>query len=485
MMADVQRLLNQENRVTAEPRQERETQHRNNEEATNMLAVRRLTCARVLSAAGVIGSRRSSLPQLSSFLNKTTYAVHESNRPAWQKMEILGNCSDSQSNVGATIASAHPQPDTKILKVRWKDGSEDMYPYLWLRDNCQCPNCFHPVSLSRRFSMKDLDPSLDCVSVQVNNDGEQVEVHWTDGHLGTYNAQWLHERAFKLRHEPRDRQCRLKKEYWGHELQEDMPRASFPEVLRNDAALLTFLEKLERGGVVLVSGVPTEMDQIKLLTKRIGHMKITHYGETFHVANKLDPNNLAYTGDRLDLHTDMSVVEHKPGIQLLHCIKQFADEGGETQLADGFAAAVKLRTISQKYFDVLSQTAVDFVDIGVEDAGKFDACWRSPVIELDTDGTICNIHWNQAVRDSHFYVSSEAAAVWYAAALTFKDILCDANNIITFKLQPGDLVVFDNLRVLHGREGYRAEQGERLLQGCYWDWDCVRSRRRVLHKMST
>lgn len=448
-----------------------------------MLAARRLTCSRPWSAATIFATRRPPLNEAPrnpySTFHKAPYTVH---MKVWQKVGGLTGCPYSQSTASATIAASNPQPDTQMLKVQWGDGGEDVFPYIWLRDNCQCPKCFHPVSLARRVMLKDLSLSVNCADVKVSNCGDQVEVHWTDGHLGTYDAQWLHERSFREPHlEPRSQQYRLERKYWGRELQDDLPRASFPELLQSNSALLTFLETLEIMGLVLVTNVPTQMDEINYLTKRIGHLQKTHYGETFEVISKLSPNNLAYTGDSLDLHTDLPFVEHKPGIQLLHCIKQFKGEGGDTLLTDGFAAAMKLRAANKKHFDTLAQTLVNFVDIGIDDGTKFHASLRTPVIELDPEGTVRNINWNQMTRDSRFHVSSETVKEWYAACLAFKELLYDAENLVTFKLQAGDLLVFDNLRVLHGRQGYRAEQGERLLQGGYWEWDCVRSRRRVLH----
>ena len=69
-------------------------------------------------------------------------------------------------------------------------------------------------------------------------------------------------------------------------------------------------------------------------------------------------------------------------IQLLHCIKQFTGEGGDTLLTDGFAAASKLRKNSPKDFDILAQTMIEFVDIGIDDGVRFHACWKAPIIEL-------------------------------------------------------------------------------------------------------
>jgi alpha-ketoglutarate-dependent taurine dioxygenase len=43
------------------------------------------------------------------------------------------------------------------------------------------------------------------------------------------------------------------------------------------------------------------------------------------------------------------------------------------------------------------------------------------------------------------------------------------------------MVTFDNLRILHGRRAFGQHlQGERHVQGAYFDWDEARSRIRVL-----
>ena len=61
--------------------------------------------------------------------------------------------------------------------------------------------------------------------------------------------------------------------------------------------------------------------------------------------------------------------------------------------------------------------------------------------------------------------------------------------MITSRMEKGDCCVFDNLRVLHGRDGFtlpplepgagEAEAG-RHLQGCYVDWDEIHDRINVL-----
>ena len=53
---------------------------------------------------------------------------------------------------------------------------------------------------------------------------------------------------------------------------------------------------------------------------------------------------------------------------------------------------------------------------------------------------------------------------------------------IRYDLTPGDLIAFDNRRVLHGRESFDSQEGTRELRGTYLDADEVYSRMRVLRR---
>jgi gamma-butyrobetaine dioxygenase len=53
--------------------------------------------------------------------------------------------------------------------------------------------------------------------------------------------------------------------------------------------------------------------------------------------------------------------------------------------------------------------------------------------------------------------------------------------MLTFRLESGDCVVFDNTRILHARTGFAAA-GKRHLQGCYTDLDGVTSTLAVLRR---
>ena len=53
---------------------------------------------------------------------------------------------------------------------------------------------------------------------------------------------------------------------------------------------------------------------------------------------------------------------------------------------------------------------------------------------------------------------------------------------VRLRLAPGELIAFDNRRVLHGRGAFDPASGRRRLQGCYVDGDELLSRIRTLER---
>jgi gamma-butyrobetaine dioxygenase len=53
---------------------------------------------------------------------------------------------------------------------------------------------------------------------------------------------------------------------------------------------------------------------------------------------------------------------------------------------------------------------------------------------------------------------------------------------IAYRLKAGEMAVFDNRRVLHGRQSFNPNTGLRHLRGCYVDRGEFQSRIRVLSR---
>lgn len=71
-------------------------------------------------------------------------------------------------------------------------------------------------------------------------------------------------------------------------------------------------------------------------------------------------------------------------------------------------------------------------------------------------------------------------------ALTlFEEELGKADRTFEYRMEEGDLVMFDNRRVVHARRGFTEVEGEgvqRWLKGCYVDGDAGWDRLRVLEQ---
>ena len=78
------------------------------------------------------------------------------------------------------------------------------------------------------------------------------------------------------------------------------------------------------------------------------------------------------------------------------------------------------------------------------------------------------------------------AGIMYGALLKWNSFISDERFVYIYRLNENENLCFRNLRVLHGREEFEVnpeENGERWLQGCYLEWDEVRSRYRCLRNV--
>ena len=103
---------------------------------------------------------------------------------------------------------------------------------------------------------------------------------------------------------------------------------------------------------------------------------------------------------------------------------------------------------------------------------------ESTVIQLSPRGRVVGVKFNNAT-DAPFSLDYDLMEPFYDAYQTFASMLDSPEFQVRFKLDPGDLYIVDNTRVLHGRTKF-SSGGKRHLQGCYADRDALLSRLRVL-----
>ena len=211
----------------------------------------------------------------------------------------------------------------------------------------------------------------------------------------------------------------------------------------------------------------------------------------------------------------LSYMTNPPRLQLLHCLRA-SSPGGTSLFSDTLAAANTFRrNVSPSLFSALCTFPVPY---HYRNAGQYYRSTR-PTIELSTmpldfdgldlaysesgqqrkteqasDGSdssdiIANTNYSppfQAPFSSAFPSSTTPAEfrAYHEAISQFGALLQRPDAVYEYRLREGELVIFDNRRIVHARTAFKADEGERWLKGAYVDGDVFVSRWRGLNRGS-
>ncbi len=353
------------------------------------------------------------------------------------------------------------------LTLQRSDGSEHAVHPLWLRERCLDAASIDLKTRQRLHDPSDFDPELKLLSVSQPTAGV-FRVRFSDGHEASFEAAAILAEAALA---PASHDCPAPR-LWDGKLAE-LPRQRW-SATPGDAQLALWLESFLRLGFVILEGVPSEPGRVLEVGAQFGFVRETNFGALFNVRSTPQANDLAYTSIALDPHTDNPYRTPVPGIQLLHCLVN-ETSGGLSTLVDGFAVAQALRASHPQAFSVLASTPVRFrfTDVDIELTAS------APPIELDPSGELTAIRFSPRLDFVPLF-APERLEAYYRARRLFDARLRAPDFGIRFLLGAGDLVMFDNTRLLHGRTAFDPAQGLRHLQGCYIDLDGPRSLYRVL-----
>ncbi|KAG0413944.1 hypothetical protein HPB47_008897 [Ixodes persulcatus] len=396
----------------------------------------------------------------------------------------------------ASLSVSQAMPTSShTVKVIFSDDQACELNYIWLRDNCTCPQCIHPQSKQKLVDTAALDFNVRPVSMEASADGT-LEVSWGDSkgtHNSSYDPLWLYKygRSYMLDSDNKDdpRAALPPQELWDRvSIWKSMPEVSYKEFMSTDDGLYRWLDLMHKYGVVVLRGVPCEKNEILNAVKRVAYVKSTIWGDTFDVICEPvqnDPSHLAYTGMYLEHHTDMNYREKSPGLQMLHCLKAMdiqngEDFGGKSFFVDGFMVANWMRENNPAAFHILASTPVQFSIA----SHNMRYSQMSPIICVGKDGSVEEIHYNNRTL-APIQAPAHLVAPFYHALKEFANKMRDPGSELSFHMVPGDLVAFNNRRVLHGRTSFDSTKVMRHLQGCYADIDEVFTRYRAMHSQRT
>ncbi|XP_077650850.1 gamma-butyrobetaine dioxygenase-like [Urocitellus parryii] len=215
-----------------------------------------------------------------------------------------------------------------LMQILWNDGTESLYPAVWLRDNCQCSHCYLDSAKARKLLLETLDVNI--VIKDLEFDKKKVNITWPNEHCSEFEADCLKKRCFswKARAKLQEELFLPEHQYWDSELQ--LPTLSFEDVLKNNEHAYKWLSSLKKVGIVRLIRASNKQGEVIKLGKRIGFLYLIFYGiknkyklkkqingcqGLWQVQDKIDTNNVAYTTGKLSFHTDYPTLHHPPGVR--------------------------------------------------------------------------------------------------------------------------------------------------------------------------
>ena len=356
--------------------------------------------------------------------------------------------------------------DNKVFFEK-QGAKKEIHPF-WLRERVNSENFLDQKTQQRLFDPTMLKNSSEISKVNISD--KFLEVSFKDGAY----AKLVIENILK-EFEKDNELYFINKISWKSDFQNNniykFNKNFFEEKIMYES-LLDFYKY----GFVIFENVPTQDNFIVNFANSIGSIRRTNFGEFFNVKSKPNPNDLAYTSLPLAPHTDNPYRKPVPCIQLLHCIENEVG-GGLSTLVDGLAVTEELKKEHPSFFQILTEIKVrfQFVDDNVvlED-------WAE-MIQLDENKRLKQVRFSPRL-DFVPLMDKEKLELYYAARNKISEMYNSKKFRIEFKLKPGDLLMMDNYRLLHGRTEYNANEGNRFLQGCYIDYDSTEGKLKHLKR---
>jgi len=338
---------------------------------------------------------------------------------------------------------------------------EQAIPALWLREKTPDAESTDTATQQRLFDSHLIDPEIALVKLEKIN-SSSARLTFSDGHRATYTTSELLENVL-------DQDIFPSAESWNSNINVNLVKHNWAELdddIKFQKSLFSFLKY----GFIILSNVPNDPEQVLAVGSKFGYVKETNFGKYFEVYSKPTANDLAYRSVRLGPHTDNPYRDPVPGIQLLHCLVN-ETSGGLSTLVDSVSVVEKLKQEDFEGYALLKDTAVRFrfIDKGVELTA------RRPMISVDDSGKTLGVHYSPRLDSLPLLEDGEVKA-FHRARKRLAELFNHEDYELKFRLGAGELMLFDNSRVLHGRTSYDPSEGHRHLQGCYIDFDGPRER---------
>ncbi|MEM7360060.1 MAG: trimethyllysine dioxygenase [Pseudomonadota bacterium] len=346
------------------------------------------------------------------------------------------------------------------LMVDFIDDTEShLFSWFWVRDHGIDANSLDQLTTQRKTDTFSIPHDISCEKLELDRQAQIIHLHWDDGsqtQISNYmlasvidRAQSLHQLAPGKKRVIWDKNNPLN----------EIPCVDYEAVVNTDDGLRELLENIHIYGFSLAENVPATEAATELFAKRVGRVQETIFDVFWPLSSELtDHGDTAYTNSYLEPHTDATYYHDAPGLQMFNCLR-FDGKGGESIQVDGFAVAERVKQEDPQAYQTLCEISVPghYIEPGVHLRAE------RPCLRLDQKGDLVQVSFNNYDRAPFMLPDADAEQFYYAYSLFHKHAL-DQENWLKIPLRPGNTLIFDNWRNMHGRMGY---VGKREFYGCY------------------
>ena len=338
------------------------------------------------------------------------------------------------------------------INILFSNNKEDNFLNIWLRDHAKDEDSWDHRSNQRKIFTAKLDPKLHIKKAILKDNGKSVDILWSDLKKPiNYTSNFFLENSNKSKKINDNIKIWDKKDI-GKNIYVD-----FQNTISNEG-FKEFLEKLYKFGFVVIQNCKTEMSSVEKIANKIGYVRESIFGGLWSFESNNDMADSAYTQDELRPHTDSTYSNDAPGLQLLLCC-HYEATGGESIMVDGFKIAEKIYKENKDLYTLLSEIEVTGQYIG--DGVFLEA--KRPIFKLNSNKELVQVSFNNYDRAA-FRMDDEKTLKFYDAIREFDLIANNREYQWRHILKPGELLIFNNWRILHGRGSFK---GDRKMSGCY------------------
>ena len=359
--------------------------------------------------------------------------------------------------------------DGEFVVAEWADGAELRCFRWWLAEQRD----YEISSREGLLEPRDLGDHMRVEDAWIESDGA-LAVRWAhDGAVSRHHPGWLRHIA--------DGQYRPESFLpppipWDSSILPAPVGYHGPTVLADPETFRLWLNDLIAYGLTRLTSLSVDLNQVEGVARRVGVLRDSNFGPVWDIKAVPNPTSTAYMSIGLGPHTDFPSLETPPGFQFFHCIENSC-VGGASQMTDGLAVALHLEQHDPEAYEALTTLRWVFHGRGAE----VDFRWSGPLIDLGVPGSPLTLRTFYPARTFPDMATDDIPRA-YRAVQELGQLARDPRFQITYKMEPGELVVFDNRRVQHAREPFDTSTGRRLFRGCYVNSDDVYSKLRVLNR---